>query len=117
MTAHIYNAHLDREMPATLSRPTITGILRERLGFNGVVMSDDMSMRAITNHYSLEEAVQRAVLAGVDIVALGNNITYTGRSAARAAGAIRQLLEDGIIDEARIDESYHRIMRLKRRVA
>ncbi len=117
MTAHIYNAHLDAEMPATLSRPTITGILRERLGFNGVVMSDDMSMRAITNHYSLEEAVQRAVLAGVDIVALGNNITYTGRSAARAAGAIRQLLEDGIIDEARIDESYHRIMRLKRRVA
>jgi beta-N-acetylhexosaminidase len=48
-------------------------------------MSDDMSMRAITNQYRLEDAVQRAVLAGVDIIALGNNITYTGRSAARAA--------------------------------
>ena len=80
-------------------------------------MSDDMSMRAIANHYGFEEAIQGAVLAGVDIVALGNNITYTGRSAARAANAIRQLLDDGLIDEARIDASYHRIMRLKERVA
>ncbi len=117
MTAHIYNDNLDTEVPATLSRPIITGILREQLGYNGVVMSDDMSMRAITNQYRLEDAVQRAVLAGVDIIALGNNITYTGRSAARAADAIRQLLADGVIDESRINASYQRIMNLKNRIA
>ena len=69
--------------------------------------------RAIANHYRLEEAVQAAVLAGVDILALGNNVTFTGRAAERAANAIHQLLDDGIIDESRIDASYRRIMRLK----
>ena len=79
-------------------------------------MSDDMQMGAIANQYSLEEAVKAAVLAGVDIIALGNNVTFSGKAAGRAAGAIRQMLDEGLSDEARIDASYQRIMRLKERL-
>lgn len=60
----MFNAKLDAEYPATLSKATITGILREKLGFDGVVVFDDMQMEAITQHYGIETAI----LAGVDIL-------------------------------------------------
>ena len=116
MTAHIYNATLDRELPATLSQPIITGLLREQLGFQGVVISDDMQMRAISKYYDFAHAVQAAVLAGVDILAIANSLTYSGDAAARAHAAIRALVDDGRIAEDRIDASYARIMALKQRL-
>lgn len=116
MTAHIFNAKFDKQRPATLSKPIITGILRDELGYDGVVISDDMQMQAISKYYSFESAVQSAVLAGVDIIAVANNIRFADNVAARAAVAIRQLIDDGIISSARIDQSYERIMRLKARL-
>ena len=69
MTAHVFNRHLDPDWPATLSPSTITGLLRQRLGFDGVVMADDMQMGAIAERYSLETALRQAIVAGVDIIA------------------------------------------------
>lgn len=116
MTAHIFNATLDPDLPATLSYPVITGLLREQMGYNGVIISDDMQMGAISKYYDFEPAVQAAVLAGVDIIAMANNIRFSRNVAKRAVNAIRDLVETGKISEARIDQSYRRIMALKLRI-
>ena len=113
MTAHVFNANLDSDYPATLSTPTITGILREELGYDGLVISDDMQMGAIADHYGFETAIQKSIEAGVDVIAIANNSVYEEDIAARTIALIKRLVQDGIIDEARINESYQRIRRLK----
>jgi beta-N-acetylhexosaminidase len=117
MTAHIFNAHLDPDYPATLSELTITGILREQLGWDGVVITDDMGMGAITQHYGFEMAVELAVKAGADILAYANNSSvFDPTIPARAFRVIEGLVESGVIPESRIDQSYRRIMRLKSQI-
>ena len=116
MTAHIFNATLDADHPATLSHPTITTILREELGYDGVVITDDMQMGAIADHYGFESAVQMAIEAGVDILSFANNSVYEENVAAQAASQLVRLVQMGVIDEARIDASYRRVQRLKARL-
>jgi beta-N-acetylhexosaminidase len=114
MTAHIFNSTLDPELPATLSKPVITGILREKLGYDGVVISDDMRMRAISDIYAPEDAILKVINAGVDLIAISNNIPgKTAISASAAFEIIRNLVESGQISEERIAQSYRRIVRLK----
>ncbi|GIV69664.1 glycoside hydrolase family 3 protein [Caldilinea sp.] len=113
MTAHVFNARLDPELPATLSPAIVTGLLRQTLGYEGVVISDDMQMRAVADHYSLEKAFELAILAGVDIIAVANNMTYAGAVADRFATTVMRLLDEEVIDEARIEQSYRRILKLK----
>lgn len=113
MTAHVFNASLDPVHPATLSKPVITGLLRDSLGFSGVVISDDMQMKAVADHYSLETAIPLAIEAGVDILLFANNSTYDAGIAEKAVTIIRSLVEKGTISPARIDSSYRRIMALK----
>lgn len=113
MTAHVFNSRLDTEVPATLSQATIGGLLRGKLGFDGVVISDDMQMGAITAHYGFETAIRKALEAGVDILVFGNNLSYDEEIVPRAIKVIRNLVDTGVISEARIDQSYQRIMRLK----
>ena len=79
MTAHVFNTQLDPTYPATLSKATITGILRDELGFDGVVITDDMNMQAITSQYGFEQAAVLAVQAGADLLAYGNNLVYDPR--------------------------------------
>jgi beta-N-acetylhexosaminidase len=114
MTAHVFNARLDDQHPATLSQATITGILREELNYEGVVISDDMQMGAIARYYGFETAVQKAIEAGVDMLAFANNSVYEEDVAERAIHVIRELVQAGTISEARIEASYRRIQRLKR---
>lgn len=117
MTAHIFHGGLDPEYPATLSRRIVTGILREDLGFEGVVISDDMQMQAIAAHYDLETAIFLAISAGVDILTFGNNLSvYDDNIPARAMEIIAKLVDSGRISPERIQASYRRIMRLKKRV-
>jgi beta-N-acetylhexosaminidase len=116
MTAHIFNAKLDPTMPATLSRPILTGILRNELHYDGVIISDDMQMKAISAQYGFEAAIQFALDAGVDILTFANNLNYDEIITTRAIRVIQQLVEDGKISPDRIDESYQRIRRLKARL-
>lgn len=114
MTAHIFNTNLDPDVPATLSKPTITGILRDKLHFNGVVFSDDLQMKAITDNYGFAMALESAIDAGVDVLTIGNNLEYYDATApARAIDIIKELVQEGKISPARIDQSYQRIMHLK----
>jgi beta-N-acetylhexosaminidase len=116
MTAHVFNARIDSLYPATLSQATVSGLLRKKLGFRGVVLSDDMQMKAIADRYGLEEAIRLAIEAGVDIVLFGNNVgAYDPDIADKAVGIIRGLVEKGAISRERIDASWRRIMALKTR--
>lgn len=119
MTAHIVNKKLDRTgNPGTLSHVIVTGILRERLNFGGVVFTDDMQMHAITEHYGLEQAIKLAIQAGVDVMTFSNNISGSDeRTADKVHSIIRSLVTRGVIPESRIDESFDRVMELKRRFA
>ncbi len=113
MTAHIFNAKLDPRYPATLSSKVITGILRDEIGFDGVIITDDMNMKAITEFYGREDAIRRAINAGADILLFGNNLVYDPEIVKTAHGIIRVLVDSGKISKERIAESYERIMRLK----
>jgi beta-N-acetylhexosaminidase len=114
MSAHVFNAKLDPKLPATLSRAVITGLLREKLGFRGVVVSDDMEMKAISDHYGLEKSLPAAIEAGVDVLCLGNNLSYDADITAKAAGILERAVTSGRLPEARIDESHARVLALKR---
>jgi beta-N-acetylhexosaminidase len=116
MTAHVFNAKLDPDVPATLSKRVITGILRERLGFDGVIITDDMLMGAIANYYDFARSLEAAIDAGADILAIANNSIYDPDIADKAHRAVRSAVEAGRISESRIDESYRRIAALKARL-
>lgn len=116
MTAHVFNARLDPQFPATLSRATITGLLRDKLGYDGVVFCDDIQMGAIREHYGLETALAAAIGAGVDIITIGNNTIFEEGIVGQAATVIQQLVRDGKLSEARIDQSFGRIQALKMRM-
>ena len=116
MTAHIVNRRLDPDLPSTLSRKVITSLLRDSLGFQGVVVSDDLQMKAITDEYGFEDALRRAVDAGVDILLFGNNAgVFDAEVASKAVATLRALVTSGAITEHRIDESFRRVMALKNR--
>jgi beta-N-acetylhexosaminidase len=115
MTAHVFNGKLDPLYPATLSKAILDGMLRGKIGFKGVIVSDDMQMKAIADRYGLETAIRLTIEAGVDILLFGNNTTYDPDIALKATGIIRSLLQKKIISEKRIDRSYQRIMDLKER--
>jgi beta-N-acetylhexosaminidase len=100
-----------------LSAPIITGILRNQLNYQGVVFSDDMQMHAITKHFGFEEAVKKAINAGVDIMTFSNNISGSDlRTVDKVHEIIKQMVANGEIKQSRIDESYRRIMALKKRL-
>ncbi|HET6649311.1 MAG TPA: glycoside hydrolase family 3 N-terminal domain-containing protein [Candidatus Limnocylindria bacterium] len=113
LTAHIFNGRLDPDHPATLSQPTITGILRQQLGWDGAVISDDMQMGAIRDAYGYEEAVALAIEAGVDILLIANQLVYEPDIAPRTIDIVEGLVRSGRIGEERIDASYRRILALK----
>ena len=115
MTSHIVNKALDKNgLPGTLSKDILDGILRKKLGFNGVVFSDDMQMHAIAKNYGLEETIKLAINAGVDIMCFSNNISGSEeRTVTKVHEIIRKFVESGEITKARIDESFKRIMNLK----
>lgn len=114
MTAHIFNAEWDT-LPATLSKRVIATLLRDSLKFQGVIVSDDMQMKAIAAHYGLEDAIKLALQAGVDLLTFGNNLDYDERIAEKAVAIIKHLVATGAISPKRIDASYQRILALKAR--
>ncbi|NBC03077.1 MAG: glycoside hydrolase family 3 [Bacteroidetes bacterium] len=113
MTAHVLNENLDAEWPATLSEEVQTNILRNQLGFEGVLFSDDMQMEAIRSFYGLETAITRAINAGVDVLVFGNNSVYWPDIVPQAVEIIKQKVESGEIPGDRIDASYKRIIKAK----
>ena len=113
MTGHLFNGKLDDKYPATMSEKILKGILREKLGYDGVIVSDDMQMGAIRKEYGLKEAVERAVLADVDILLFANNSEYDPEITGKAVNIVKNMLKNGVISKERIEKSYIRIQKLK----
>jgi len=115
MTAHIVNKNLDKNgNPGTLSQDILQGILRNRLGYKGVVFSDDMQMEAISKQYGFEQSIIMAIQAGVDIMCFANNVPGSQKRKVELIFAtIKDAVAKGTITPKRIDESFKRIMKLK----
>lgn len=111
MIAHILLPKLDEKYPSSMSKAVITDLLRGKLGFEGVVMTDDMTMGAIAENYGLSDAAVRSVQAGSDIVL----VAHGADQAIETIQAIKKAVESGQISEQRINESAARIVALKQK--
>jgi beta-glucosidase len=109
MTAHLIIPEWDRDNPATLSEAILTGQLRQKLGFNGLIVTDALIMGGITKYAAPEEVAVLAILAGVDILLMPTDPQI-------AIDAIEQAVKSGRITEDRIDRSFQRIMAAKRKL-
>ena len=110
MTAHVVFAALDREHPATLSPAVVQGLLRGKLGYRGVVVSDDLDMGAISGHFGVDRAAVAAVRAGCDVLLLCND----ERNQALAEEALIHEVEQDSTFRARVAEAAARVRALKR---
>lgn len=109
MTAHIMLQQIDKEYPATMSKKILTDLLRDEMGYKGVIITDDLEMQAISKNWDLGEAAIKSVEAGADILL----VCHTIENQQKVYNAVVQGVNDGKIDENRIDESVRRILRLK----
>ncbi len=116
MVGHIMNKKIDSAYPATLSKIFLQDILRNQIGFKGVIISDDMQMAAISNNYEFNETVIMAVNAGCDIIYTFNNVSgdYDKDIAYKVRDIIFNAVKENKIEEKRITESYNRILDLKK---
>ena len=117
MTAHVINRQLDPDgLPASLS-PRTTAYMRDTLGFQGVIVTDDMAMGAIVNEFSFETALRMAIEAGADLLCLSNNGgTYNSELVPQAVRTIKQMVADGTVSAERIHASAERVRALKAEV-
>jgi beta-N-acetylhexosaminidase len=114
MAAHTFNKNFDSDYPASLSEKTIAGMLRRDIGYDGVVISDDLGMDAISKQYALRRTLKLAILAGNDIILLGNNYREYAEDLHRVAhSTIMDLVRCGEISIQRVRESHRRITKLK----
>jgi beta-N-acetylhexosaminidase len=119
MVGHLYHADYadqDGETPSSLSARWIDGVLRDELGFDGVVISDDLEMGAIREHFTLEETVTRAVRAGMDILLFSNTADYRPGLSGEVLDILLAEADADPAFAARIEESYGRIVALKARL-
>lgn len=107
MVSHITVSSVEEDaVPSTMSKTIITDVLRNELGFQGVIITDAMDMGAITKYYTSDEAAVQAIMAGVDMLLMPEDFHA-------AYDAVLVAVQDGTISEERIDESLERIYRVK----
>lgn len=109
MIAHLLLPRIDKTYPASLSKELITGLLRDSLGYSGVVMTDDMTMGGIVKNFSIGDAAVRSVQAGSDIVLIGHD----PKLQIAVLDALRNAVKEHAITEERLNQSVLRILRLK----
>lgn len=112
MTAHVIFEALEPRLPATMS-PAVLRLLREEVGFRGVLVSDDLEMKAIVDHFSVEEAAVQGTLAGVDLFL----VCHRPERQHAAIEAVVKAVESGRIPRARIDEAGARLDAFEQRFA
>ncbi len=114
MVAHVFNKKIDKNYPATLSHNTVDGLLRKKLGFNGVVITDDLQMGAISQKYSLADTITLAINAGDDILLFGNQLDPKKTVSSRQLiDTVKKLLSNGVIKKEQIKRAQERIQKLK----
>ena len=114
LVAHVYHRGLDARLPSSLSFEVVEKLLRRKLGWDGVVISDDLQMGAVARGRSLEERVRLAVKAGNDILLFGNNLSYDPQLHDKVFQALMQLVREGAVSRERLEASWRRIENMKR---
>ena len=109
MVAHILLSRVDPDYPASLSHRVVTGLLREEMGFDGVVCTDDLTMGAVSNTYGMGEAAVLAVEAGCDLLL----VCHGADNLTAARDALLEAADSGRLSPERLDESVKRILSLK----
>ena len=109
MVSHAVYSNLDDTMPASLSKVIMQDILRQKLGYKGVIITDDMEMGAVANHYSFGDMSVKAVNAGVDIVLIGQEYNH----AIEGYNAILKAVRSGDISKDRLNDAVRHILMLK----
>jgi beta-N-acetylhexosaminidase len=112
MAGHVVNGQLDPDRPASLSKPTVDGVLRGQFGWDSVVVTDDLQAAAITTAFGADEAVLLALEAGDDLLLFANQQVVEPRVVSRVVGVVADAVAAGRLDRARIDEAYERVQRL-----
>jgi beta-N-acetylhexosaminidase len=113
MTAHVVMDALDSGVPATMSKGVIGGILRDELGFEGVVFTDDIDMRAIADHFEARRVARACLLAGVDAFLCCQSV----EGAHGMIDAIVEAVRSGAVPESRLLEASERVQKLAERWA
>lgn len=117
MVAHVFNRHLDDRYPASLSYSTITKMLRMKLGYHGVVITDDLQMGAISKKYGLKNTLKLAINAGDDILLIGNQLDPKKVQGTKLlVDTVVSLVKSGEVKEESIDKAYARIQKLKKKL-
>ena len=114
MVSHAFDKKLDSVYPSSLSKIIIDDMLRKDLGFEGPVICDDPSMRAISKHYNLSDTFELMLNSGIDIFCLGNNLIYDPDYIPKSIHAIKTLIDKKKITEERIAISIDRINKIKK---
>jgi beta-N-acetylhexosaminidase len=113
MAAHLLNRQLDPSRPASLSHAVVDGLLRGKLGWNGVVVSDDMQAAAITEKYGRAEATALALEAGLDLLVYANQQIYNPSIVTQTVDTVVGLVHGGRLTEAQIDQKVARVNALR----
>ena len=109
MVAHILMTQIDPDLPASLSPKVVTGLLRQEMGYEGMVCTDDLTMGAISSTYGMGEAAVMAVEAGCDLLL----VCHGADNLTAARDALLEAVETGRISQERLDESVYRILSVK----
>jgi beta-N-acetylhexosaminidase len=109
MTAHVIINAIDPKLPATLSKKVLTDVLREQLGFKGIIVTDSMSMNAIDQHWGVGQAAVMAIKAGADIVMATGSFKHQ----IETCNALYNAFKSGELTEKRVNQSLHRILSVK----
>ncbi len=115
MVAHVINGKIDPVWPASLSRATVTDLLRKKMGYKGVIVTDDLAMGAIINQYDYETVIFQAIDAGNDLLCLSNNgKAYNPELVPQTVEIILKLVKEGRITATQIHASAERVRAMKR---
>ena len=117
MISHIYNSNFDKKFPSSLSYNTIQKLLKEKLNYQGLVVTDDLQMNAITSNYDFETSIVNAINAGSDIVILGNNLKYNPNAAKEFNDTVYYAVKKGKIKRSQINKSHKKIMQIKKKLS
>ena len=113
MTSHILFKNIDKDFPVTLSSKFLKEILRKDLNFSGLIISDDLEMKAISENFSLKDRIYLALRAGVDLLIFSNTLEKVNRFS--IFSILEELIKSGKLNEKEIEEKIRKIINLKKK--
>ncbi|MFN8790532.1 MAG: glycoside hydrolase family 3 protein [Bdellovibrionales bacterium] len=116
MISHVFHRDLDADWPASMSKKIITDLLRDKMKYNGIIVTDDLQMAAIRDNYSFEDSALRPLKAGSDVLIFGNMLRYEEDVVPRVIELVTKAVERNELSLDQLRKSYLRIQAIKKRL-